>query len=228
MSRARAQVVRLPGLVDYREVHALQQRLIAGRLAHQMPDTVLLLEHASVITVGRARGAASNVVTPDEIPVVPVERGGDVTWHGPGQLVAYPIVWLQGERQDLHRHLHALEESVILVLRDLGLTPTRDDRNTGVWLPPRPGQGALPRKVCSVGIACRKWVTWHGLALNVAPDPAVWEQIRPCGFDASVMTRLAEHLSPTPPLDSLVPPLAHALCSTLELSWDGEIATSVA
>lgn len=214
-------VVRLPGLSDYAAVHELQRHLIAARAAGDAPDTILLLEHAHTITVGRARGAEANVLEAADMPVVAVERGGDVTWHGPGQLVAYPIVLLEGDRMDLHRHLRSLEDAVIEVLDQLGLAPTRDDRNTGVWLPePAPAQ---PRKVCSVGIGCRRWVTWHGLALNVAPDPQVWERIRPCGFDATVMTRLADHLERSPTLDDLVEPLARALCRTLGLPWPGAI-----
>lgn len=213
-------VVRLPGLADYREVHALQQTLIAARLREEVPDTLLILEHAHVITVGRARGAEDNVLMAADIPVVSVERGGDVTWHGPGQLVAYPIIRLEGPRMDLHLHLRSLEDAVMAVVRDLGLAPQRDDRNSGVWLPQADG---LPQKVCSVGIACRKWVTWHGLALNVDPDPAVWERIRPCGFDATVMTRLVDHLPSGPTLDALVVPLARALAQTLDRPWSGEI-----
>ncbi len=211
----------LPGLADYREVHALQRALVERRVRDEVPDTVLLLEHASVITVGRRRGASANVLDAAGIPVVEVERGGDVTWHGPGQLVAYPIVKLEGARRDLHRHLRSLEDAVIAVVRDLGLDPRRDDRNTGVWLP---APGARPRKVCSVGIACRKWVTWHGLALNVDPDPQVWQRIRPCGFDADTMTTLAAHLEAPPPLGRLRGALATALCEALDVPWSGQLA----
>jgi lipoyl(octanoyl) transferase len=150
---------------------------------------------------------------------VEVERGGDATWHGPGQLVAYPIVKLEGERADLHGFLRGLEEAVIRVLVGLGLSPVRDVRNTGVWLP---DGDALPRKVCSVGIACRKWVTWHGLALNVAVDPAAFARIRPCGFGAEVMTRLADALHPCPTVDSLILPLAAELSASLDLA-PGEV-----
>lgn len=214
-------VIRLVGSSDYAEVHALQRALVRRLAAMEGQDTILMVEHAHVITVGRARGADHNVLEAAGLPVVPVERGGDVTWHGPGQLVAYPIVRLEGDRMDLHRHLRGLEQAVINVLADCGLSPARDDRNTGVWLPS--AGGGLPRKVCSVGIACRKWVTWHGLALNIDPDPAVWARIRPCGFDASVMTRLADHLDPVPALDTLVVPLAQALADELGLPWSGAL-----
>ncbi|MEZ4319215.1 MAG: lipoyl(octanoyl) transferase LipB [Myxococcota bacterium] len=199
--------MRLPGTVDYREVHALQEFLLGRRIRGEIDDTVLLLEHAPVFTVGRTRGALANVLDPGPAPVVEVERGGDVTWHGPGQLVAYPIVDLRNRREDLHLHMHSLEDAVIRLLADLGVPSGRDDRNTGVWID--------GHKVCSIGIACRRWVTWHGLALNVAPDPSWFARINPCGFDSTIMTRLADHLDPCPSLESLVEPLADHLADCL-------------
>jgi lipoate-protein ligase B len=203
---------RLPGRAPYAQVHALQEALVDARGAGRIGDVVLLLEHEATITVGRARNAAANVLDPRGVPVVAVERGGDVTWHGPGQLVAYPIVALEGARRDLRRFLTGLEQGVIDLLAGHGLAAMRDPRNTGVWLPI---EGSEPRKVCSIGVAARRWVTWHGLALNVTPDLSRFAAIHPCGFDATVMTRLADHLDPCPPLDALalelVAPLARAL-----------------
>lgn len=212
--------VQLLGHSDYAEVHALQRQLVDARAAGDIPNVLLLLEHASTITVGKKKAAEANVLDAGDIPVVPVERGGDVTWHGPGQLVAYPIIALEGDRKDLHRHLHSLEEAVIGLLQDYGLAPTRDDRNTGVWLPRAEGD---PQKVCSIGIACRRWVTWHGLALNVVPDPDAFARIHPCGFDASVMTRLADHLNPPPSVQAMAAPLARHLARALDVPLDGSI-----
>jgi lipoate-protein ligase B len=200
--------IHLGGHQDYGAVHALQERWVAALAEGRVDDCVLLLEHAPVITIGRGRGGRDGVAAPTEAPVLEVERGGQATWHGPGQLVAYPIVKLEGAGRDLHAHLRALEEAVIDVLAGLGLTGVRDARNSGVWLPCPPGS---PRKVCSVGIACRRWVTWHGLALNVAPDRTAFAAIRPCGMDAEVMTRIADHISTAPSVDSLRDPLVHAL-----------------
>lgn len=214
-----ARFVWLEGTTGYAEAHALQRALVERRAAGEVGDVVLLLEHDETITVGRARGAAANVLAPEGVPVMPVERGGNVTWHGPGQLVAYPIVRLEGRRADLHLHLRSLEEAVIGLLGGLGLEAGRDPRNTGVWLPAPSGP---PRKVCSVGIACRRWVTWHGLALNVRPHPDAFRRIRPCGFEPEVMTRLLEHLGrdcPTP--ESLAPALAVHLAEQLEIGLDG-------
>jgi lipoyl(octanoyl) transferase len=200
----------LPGPVPYAEGHALQRDLVEQRAAGAIPDTVLLLEHEETITVGRRAGAAQNVLAAGEVPVVRVERGGDVTWHGPGQLVAYPIVRLEGARADLHDHLRRLEGAVIGLLVDRGLAASRDDRNTGVWL------GG--RKVCAIGIACRRWVTWHGLALNVSPDLSRFERIRPCGFEPDTVTRVCDHLTPCPPLSGWVAPLASAIARALDLA----------
>lgn len=213
-----ARFVWLQGLSDYETVHALQRRLVERRALGEIDDVVLLLEHTETITVGRKRDARSNVLLPEGVPVVAVERGGDVTWHGPGQLVAYPIVQLEGARADLHLHLRSLEQAVIELLGGLGLEGRRDSRNTGVWL--AGGQG-LPQKVCSVGIACRRWVTWHGLALNVRPERRAFHRIRPCGFEPDVMTRLLDHMGldcPTP--ESLAPALAVHLAEHLHVGFD--------
>lgn len=207
------QVLHLLGQSDYAEVHALQGALVDARPDGAIGDVLILTEHRPTITLGRARGAERSVVLAGEVPVVSVERGGDATWHGPGQLVAYPILQLVGERRDLRDHLRRLEQGVITLLRELGLPAQRDPRNTGVWLP---GPGAAgPRKVCSIGVAVRRWVSWHGLALNIDPDPAGFARIRPCGFDAEVMTRLCDHLHPSPSLAALAEPLANHLGAAL-------------
>lgn len=208
-----ARFLRVPGLLPYREGHALQQSLLQARIEGRSPDTVLLVEHADVFTLGRTRGAADNVLAPDGIDVVTVERGGDVTWHGPGQLVAYPIVKLEGARADLHLHLRSLEDAVIGLLSDLGVASGRDPRNTGVWV--------AGRKVASIGIACRTWVTWHGMALNVTADLERFHRINPCGMDADTITRLADHLDPCPTVDDLVEPMARHLARALDVTWDG-------
>lgn len=211
----RARFVHLPGPAPYAAVHALQRALVAERIAGQIPDTILLVEHEETLTLGRRRTSADNVLLPDGVPVVEVERGGDVTWHGPGQLVAYPIVQLRGPRQDLHLHLHALEDAVIALLAELGVESGTDPRNTGVWI--------AGHKVCSIGIAARKWVTWHGLALNVDVDLRAFSRINPCGFPADIMTRLADHLAPCPDVTALAPRLAPHLGRALALDWDPAI-----
>jgi len=171
------------GRREYRQVWTLQQELVAQRQRGEIEDTLVLVEHPDVITLGRRLSAPANVVAPGDIPVVEIERGGDVTYHGPGQLVGYPILALDGDERDLHAYLRNLEEALIGVCADVGLAGGRKAGWTGVWI----GE----RKVASLGIAVRKWVTMHGFALNVATDLARFAAINPCGLDAAVMTSLA-------------------------------------
>ena len=213
----------LPGQTPYNVAHQLQQDLVEQRIAGTCPDTLLFLEHEQTLTVGRKRGAAANILQGQGVPVVQVERGGDVTWHGPGQLVVYPIIALRDDWADLRRYLRALEAAVIALLRRLGLEGRTDERNTGVWLPTPDG---LPQKVCSIGIAARRWVTWHGLALNVSNDLRCFERINPCGLSAGVMSHLAAHLEPCPTLGELVSPLAKELAAALELPLEGRISAA--
>jgi lipoyl(octanoyl) transferase len=220
-----AHFVRLEGLSRYEQVHTLQRQLVDLRAAGRIDDIVLLLEHEAVITVGRKRDSGQNVLFAEGTPVVEVERGGDVTWHGPGQLVAYPILKLEGRRADLHLHLRSLEEAVLALCAELGLSPCRDERNTGVWLPSP--QGDLPQKVCSVGIACRKWVSWHGLALNITVDLGVFQRIRPCGFNAEIMTRLNDHSGVSWSVEALSHPLARHLAAALEVPMSGPIRRAI-
>lgn len=168
------------GRMDYAAARALQLDLVERRAEGRIDDTLLLLEHDDVVTVGRGAdvGAASGV----PYPVVEVERGGEATWHGPGQIVGYLIVKLEGNERDLHRVLRAVEEGVIETLRELGVSPSRNPPHTGVWV----GQ----KKLCSVGIAVRRWVTYHGFALNVRADLAAYRTFKPCGLDAAVMDSL--------------------------------------
>jgi lipoyl(octanoyl) transferase len=160
---------------------------VAERQRGERRDALLLVEHPHVITVGRTRGALAHILAADEVEVVEVERGGDVTYHGPGQIVAYPILLLEEGERDLHRFLRNLEEGMIRTLARWGIEGGREPGKTGVWIEGR-------RKIASIGIACRKWVTFHGLALNVTTDLDYFARIQPCGFDATVMTSMAREL----------------------------------
>ncbi len=183
--------VRRLGRTRYEAAHALQQELLAQRIDGAVGDLLLLTEHEPVITVGRGTPAAEQrLLASAGIPVVEVERGGEATYHGPGQLVAYPILLLPEARRDLHRYLRDLEEVVIGVLAELALEGTRRPGLTGVWI----GE----RKVCSIGVAVRRWVTWHGLALNLHTDLAPFRRFHPCGLASDVMTRVAEHVELPP------------------------------
>ena len=172
------------GTKPYREVWAQQLALVEQRQIGQAPDTLLLVEHPHVFTLGRRREAKQNVLAPGNVEVVEIERGGDVTYHGPGQLVAYPILLLEEDERDLHAFLRNLEEAVIETCARTGVAADREPGKTGVWTSTELGR----KKLCSMGIACRKWVTFHGLARNVTTDLSYFARINPCGFEATVMT----------------------------------------
>jgi lipoyl(octanoyl) transferase len=200
------------GLRAYRETWQLQLDTVTARQRGEGADTLILVEHdPAVITLGRARTAQANVLVPEGVEVVEIERGGDVTWHGPGQLVAYPIVLLGDGERDLHRFLRNLEEAIIRTAADFGVTAGREPGKTGVWID--------GRKLASIGIACRRWVTFHGLALNVDPDLRQFARINPCGFDASVMTSLAAELGHAPPMAEVKRALAGHLGAALGRSF---------
>ena len=177
------EVMRL-GRKGYEETHALQQELVERRLAGEITDTLILVEHDPVVTIGR--GADRAAAEAAGLPIHEVERGGEATYHGPGQVVAYPILALPEDRRDLHRYMRDLEEVVIRVLGELDIVGRREEGKTGVWIG--------DRKVASIGVAVRRWVTWHGLALNVHTDLEAFQPFRPCGLDPGVMTRLADHV----------------------------------
>ncbi len=180
------------GRVPYAEAHALQRELADRRIARQLEhDLLLLLEHDRTVTLGRGSRDSSLPLSVADlegrgVTVAEVERGGDVTWHGPGQLVGYPILDLTGHRQDLHWYLRAVEEALILGLHDLGLTGARRPGLTGVWVD--------DRKVASIGIHVRQWVTTHGFALNLSNDLADFGLIVPCGIPDVRMTSVAREL----------------------------------
>lgn len=187
------EVLRL-GLKPYDEVWQLQQDLLDKRVRDQIRDTLILVEHEPIVTLGRGSQLEQ---APDleqdggpELQVREIERGGEATFHGPGQMVAYPIIKLPTGRRDIHRYLRDLEEVVIRVLAEVEIEGRRREGFTGVWI----GE----RKVCSIGVAVRRWVTWHGLALNVHTDLDSFRRFRPCGLDPEVMTRVADHAEVPP------------------------------
>ncbi len=182
------------GHLDYRVTWERQKALVAAREAGDITDTLVFVEHPAVITRGRRSRDETNLVSPGDIPVVAVERGGDVTYHGPGQLVAYPIFALREGERDAPAFIRRLESWIIASLADLGLVADRRPGYAGVWTPDS-AQHAQ-RKLASVGIAVSaKWVTWHGVAVNVTTDLSAFSAINPCGLEASVMTSVAAELS---------------------------------
>ena len=177
------------GRVPYEIALAWQEALVARRLDGG-PDVLLVLEHPPVYTLGRGADARFlGAAAEGDIPVVQVGRGGQVTYHGPGQLVGYPIVGLRDLRPDVRWYVRGLEEVLISALADLGIAAERRPGLTGVWVG--------PRKIGSIGVAIRRWVTWHGFALNVALDVSGFAAITPCGIDGVVMTSVAREGGPS-------------------------------
>lgn len=178
-------------LQPYEPTWALQRELHAAVEAGAREDVVLLLEHEPVYTAGK-RTARSDRPT-DGTPVVDVDRGGRITWHGPGQLVGYPIVRL-AEPVDVVRYVRALEEALIRTCADVGVATERVEGRSGVWLPADPPQARAPRrarKVAAIGARVARGVTMHGFALNCSPDLAWYERIVPCGIDDADVTSLS-------------------------------------
>ena len=174
------------GVVPYADALAWQRDLAQARIERRIPhDLLLLLEHPPVVTLGR-NSQDAHVLRPAGVEVFEVERGGDVTFHGPGQLVGYPIIDLTGYKQDLHWYLRTLEQALIGALESLGIRAERNPGYTGVW--------TRGRKIASIGIHVKQWVTWHGFALNVATDLAEFQRIVPCGIPGVEMTSIEREL----------------------------------
>ncbi|HXQ93898.1 MAG TPA: lipoyl(octanoyl) transferase LipB [Thermoplasmata archaeon] len=173
------------GRTEYRDALARMRALRGDRRAGRIPDTLLLTEHEPVITVGV--GGADPATLPSDLPVVPVERGGLATYHGPGQLVGYAIVDLDARGRDVRRFVHDLEEVVVQAVGAVGVSASRLPGKRGVWV-----DGS--RKIASVGVAVEEWVTFHGFALNVEVDLAEFARFEPCGLPGSVMTSVSREL----------------------------------
>ncbi|MCL6613205.1 MAG: lipoyl(octanoyl) transferase LipB [Firmicutes bacterium] len=206
------------GLVSYREGLAWQRRL-HEEVAAGGEDRLLLLEHPPVITLGRgadpANVLASRAILAEEgIEIHEVERGGDVTYHGPGQLVGYPILSLARHGRDLHALLRRYEEVGIRVLARFGLTGRRDPRYTGVWV----GE----EKIMAIGVAVKKWVTYHGFAFNVALNLAHFGLIHPCGIRDKGVTSLAALLGRPVARAEVEPPVVEEIARVfgLEMVWE--------
>lgn len=174
------------GLVPYDEAWAEQRRVHAARVAGETPDTVLLLEHLPVYTAGK-RTAPGERPT-DGTPVIDVDRGGKITWHGPGQLVGYPIVRLP-DPVDVVAHVRRVEEALILACADLGVDATRVDGRSGVWV--LGADGGQDRKIAAIGIRVSAGVTMHGFALNCDCDLSWFDRIVPCGLTDATVTSLS-------------------------------------
>jgi lipoyl(octanoyl) transferase len=205
------------GRTDYREAVARQAALVEARKLGTAKDVIVFTEHNPVFTLGARRGAAKNVLwdvkalAKHGIEVIETNRGGDVTYHGPGQIVGYPIVSLE-PRRDLHEYLRMLEQTIINTLGCFGLATARRTGQTGVWV----GR----RKIAAIGVAVRSWVAWHGFALNVDGDLGPFAGIIPCGLGPEVgeVTSLERELGEkgTPPKEEIKKVLAAEFWVNLE------------
>jgi lipoate-protein ligase B len=185
---------------DYEEAWELQLRLVELRARALVPDVLLLVEHPHVITMGKS--AKPENILSRKLPVYEVERGGDVTYHGYGQLVGYPIIDLSSKGKDIRAYLRNLEKTLIEALGHIGVKARRIEGRTGVWV----GE----KKIASIGVAVRSWVTFHGFALNVSTDLSYFRSINPCGYDSGIMTSMKELLGRDVSVSEVKQPLVRA------------------
>ena len=217
----RAMTVRRLGVVDYAAALELQQALVEARRSGTIPDTLLLLEHPPVITLGvKTRGKPTNVVaSPDELARQGVEvfetgRGGDVTYHGPGQLVGYPILDLSPHRRDVHRYVRDLEEALIRAVGAFGIEAHRVSGLTGIWA----GSPRREEKLAAIGVRISRWITSHGFALNVAPDLRHFQLIVPCGIADRGVTSMEQLLGRPVPMTDVEDAVAGAMAGVFAAS----------
>lgn len=209
-SSAAAIDVRQLGTVDYGTAWQLQRDLADARVAGG-PDTLLLLEHPPVYTAGRRTEPQERPV--DGTPVVDTDRGGKITWHGPGQLVGYPIIGL-AEPLDVVKYVRRLEESLMKVCADLGLDTVRVEGRSGVWVPA--GEGRPARKVAAIGVRVARATTMHGFALNCDCDLGAFTAIVPCGISDAGVTSLTAELGRPVAVDEVRAAVAAAVCDALD------------
>ncbi len=206
------------GLIDYATAWEAQRATADARVHGTAPDTLFLLQHRPVYTAGRRTQPEDLPL--DDTPVIDVDRGGRITWHGPGQLVAYPIIKL-AEAMNVVAYVRLLEQAIMAVCTDLGLPTMRVAGRSGVWLPPddqRP-----ERKVAAIGVRVAKGVTTHGLALNCNPDMSAFDRIVPCGIRDAGVTSLTRELGRDVTVDEVLPIMA----ATLVRALSGELAVEL-
>ena len=222
------------GRVDYREAWDLQRSLAGAVSQGAIPDTVLFLEHPPVVTLGRRTDDAELHVPDDaEVEIVETDRGGKSTYHGPGQLVCYPILDLNRHGRDVKKYCRDLEEAVIRTLAALGLAGERIDGLTGVWLTspsaargsarrePSAAGGGGPRKIASIGVHISRWVTTHGYALNVSLDPEPFTSwITACGLEDAAFTTVSRELGRELTVDEVRPAAAQAFAETFGVALE--------
>lgn len=179
------------GFIDYKETWDLQQEIHSKRVTSEVEDILFLLEHPNTYTLGKTAHkenlvGSEDYLTQNKISVYDIDRGGDITYHGPGQIVGYPIIDLNNWFKDTHKYLRALEEVIIKTCSDYGLECGRNEKHTGVWIG--------DRKIAAIGIKVSRWVTMHGFAFNVNTDLKLFNGIIPCGIQDKTVTSLKQEL----------------------------------
>jgi lipoate-protein ligase B len=201
------------GLKDYRQTYKIQKELVNKRSQDKIPDTLILAEHPPVFTIGRSGGennilVSSKKIKAEGIKIHKIDRGGNITYHGPGQIVGYPIINLKNYGKDIHLYLRMLEEVIIKLLKEFNIKTKRIKNMTGVWVYPvrnkmqeasalsktRISNGVDAKKIASIGIGISKWVTYHGFCLNLDPNIKHLAMINPCGL-GKPMTSIKEQLN---------------------------------
>jgi lipoate-protein ligase B len=209
------------GLVPYGEAFELQRSLAGAVSQGAIPETVVFVEHPPVVTLGRRTELDAELHVPEgaEVEIAETDRGGKSTFHGPGQLVCYPILDLGNHGKDVKLYVRNLEEALIRTLTAFDLDGTRIDRLTGVWIPPGGGQG--PRKIASIGVHVSRWVTTHGYALNVDLDPSPFtEWITACGLEDAAFTTMAKELGRPLTVEQVRPVATAAVAEVFGLDFE--------
>jgi lipoate-protein ligase B len=207
------------GLMDYEKAWELQRQLWSRRVKGEVPDLLLILEHPHVITLGR-RGHRNHLrVSPEileamKVPLFHVERGGDITYHGPGQMVVYPILDLKDYGYRLIRYVDQLEEVLLHVLEDFGIDGEKDPSNRGVW--------ANGNKIASIGVSIKRWVSFHGFALNYETDLKYFDLMDPCGLVGKKMTSMAKILGKKISRKELAERIIFHFEEVFEKEWEGK------
>jgi lipoyl(octanoyl) transferase len=208
-----------PGLTDYRQTWDLQRRLFEKVVRERSQNYLILTEHHPVITIGKS-GSLKNLLTEPSllrskgIELVEIDRGGDITFHGPGQLVGYPILDLSQFRQDIHWYLRMIEEVIIKTLLEFDIQGTRISDLTGVWV--------QKRKICAIGVKVTRWVTMHGFALNISTDLDYFNHIIPCGISGHGVTSISKESGNIADKNDVI----NTLCCNLSILFDVELKKS--
>ncbi len=205
------------GMIEYQKAWDIQHQLWSRRVGEEVPDLLLFLEHPHVITLGRRGNRSHLIASPAvlesmKVPLFHVERGGDVTYHGPGQIVIYPIINLKEYGYRLVRYVAQLEEVILSALKDFGIIGRRDSLNRGVWVE--------REKIASVGVAIKRWVSFHGASLNYETDLKYFELINPCGLEGIKMTSMAKILGAKISRDRLVDRIGFHFMHVFQRDWE--------